>query len=108
MDPIGAVVFDLDGVLLDSEQVWDTARRDLTTERGGRWRQDATRAMMGMSSTEWSAYMHDELSVPLAPMDIAREVVERIEDRLWGTAAANPRIEGGRCPDGGPVATRTG
>lgn len=62
----------------------------------------------GMSLTEWSAYMHDELSVPLAPMDIAREVVERIEDRLWGTAAANPRSEGGRCSDGGPVATRTG
>ena len=78
MRPIEAVVFDLDGVLLDSEEIWDIARRKITTERGGRWRQDATRTMMGMSSTEWSTYMHDELSVPLAPVDIAREVVERM------------------------------
>jgi HAD superfamily hydrolase (TIGR01509 family) len=79
MESIGAVLFDLDGVLVDSEQVWDTARRELTTARGGRWRQEATRAMMGMSSTEWSAYMHDELSVPLDPPDISREVVERMQ-----------------------------
>lgn len=56
MTSLEAVVFDLDGVLLDSEQVWDDARRELTIERGGRWRQDATRAMMGMSSLEWSSY----------------------------------------------------
>ena len=79
MRPIKAVVFDLDGVLLDSEEVWDGVRRKITTERGGRWRQDATRAMMGMSSTEWSAYMHDELTVPLAPVDIVREVVDRMK-----------------------------
>ncbi len=78
MGAIGAVVFDLDGVLLDSEQVWDSARRELTTELGGRWREEATRDMMGMSSTEWSAYMHEELSVPLAPTDIVGQVVERM------------------------------
>lgn len=79
MTSVAAVVFDLDGVLLDSEQVWDAARRELTIERGGRWRQDATRAMMGMSSVEWSAYMHDELAVPLDPIDISRYVVERLQ-----------------------------
>jgi HAD superfamily hydrolase (TIGR01509 family) len=79
MESIAAVLFDLDGVLVDSEQVWDTARRRLTAERGGQWRQEATRAMMGMSSIEWSAYMHEELSVPLDPSDISREVVERMQ-----------------------------
>lgn len=78
MTSVEAVVFDLDGVLLDSEQVWDDARRKLTIERGGRWRQDATRAMMGMSSLEWSAYLHDELAVPLDPIDISRHVVNRV------------------------------
>lgn len=81
-----AVVFDLDGVLVDSENEWDRARREAAIEAGGRWRNEATRAMMGMSSTEWSAYMHDELSVPLPPADINRAVIKRMtsiyRDRL--------------------------
>ena len=75
---IAAVVFDLDGVLVDSEQLWDRARRDLVHDRGGTWTPDATRAMMGMSSPEWSRYMHDELRVDLAPEEISTAVVERL------------------------------
>jgi beta-phosphoglucomutase-like phosphatase (HAD superfamily) len=58
-----AVVFDLDGVLLESEQVWNEAKRELVAERGGSWSDSAPRAMMGMSSPEWSAYLRDELGV---------------------------------------------
>jgi HAD superfamily hydrolase (TIGR01509 family) len=74
-----AVVFDLDGVLIDSEHLWDRARRELVDERRGVWRDDATRAMMGMSSLEWSRYMHDELRVELDPPDISAAVVERLD-----------------------------
>lgn len=80
MSLIKAVVFDLDGVLIDSEQVWDKARRELTRELGGRWRPDGTRAMMGMSSTEWSCYMREELGVPLEPAAISRKVIERLRN----------------------------
>jgi HAD superfamily hydrolase (TIGR01509 family) len=75
---VDAVVFDLDGVLVDSEQAWDRARRELVDERGGTWKDDATRAMMGMSAPEWSAYLRDELGVPLAAEEIDREVVRRL------------------------------
>ena len=75
---IEAVVFDLDGVLIDSEQVWDAAREQLVRERGGRWHAQAQRDMMGMSSTEWSAYMHDELGLPEPPEEIDDEVVQRM------------------------------
>ena len=60
---IEAVVFDLDGVIVDSEQVWDDVREQLAKERGGRWHEGAQAAMMGMSSPEWSAYMHDEIGL---------------------------------------------
>jgi HAD superfamily hydrolase (TIGR01509 family) len=76
---IEAVVFDLDGVLLDTEELWNEARRQITHERGGRWRDDAQRAMMGMSSPEWSRYMHDVLGVPDPPEEISAEVVARLE-----------------------------
>jgi len=78
---IEAVVFDLDGVLLDSEQVWDEVREVLTRERGGRWHDRAQADMMGMSSVEWSRYMHDVLGVPEPPEEIDAEVVRRMLER---------------------------
>jgi HAD superfamily hydrolase (TIGR01509 family) len=75
---LDAVIFDLDGVLIDSEHAWDAARRAVVADHGGRWHENATRAMMGMSSSEWSAYLHDELGVPLAPAVINDLVVERL------------------------------
>jgi HAD superfamily hydrolase (TIGR01509 family) len=76
---VGAVVFDLDGVLVDSEQVWDAAREELVRKTGGRWHQGATADMMGMSSPEWSRYLRDELGVPLPAGDINAAVVARVE-----------------------------
>jgi HAD superfamily hydrolase (TIGR01509 family) len=73
-----AVVFDLDGVLIESEQVWDSAREELARERGGTWDERATTDMMGMSSTEWSSYMHDRLGVSMTPAEINDDVVRRV------------------------------
>ena len=75
---IEAVVFDLDGVIVDSEQVWDDVREQLARERGGRWHEGAQAAMMGMSSPEWSAYMHDEIGLEESPAEINDEVVRRM------------------------------
>jgi HAD superfamily hydrolase (TIGR01509 family) len=75
---VDAVIFDLDGVLVDSESVWDSARREVVAANGGSWTDAATRAMQGMSSPEWSRYLRDELGVPLDPKEISRRVVERV------------------------------
>ena len=78
---IEAVVFDLDGVLLGSEQVWDEVREELARERGGRWHEQAQQDMMGMSSTEWSRYMHDVIGLREPPEEISAEVVRRMGER---------------------------
>ena len=78
---IAAVVFDLDGLLLDSEQVWDEVREQLARERGGRWHGGAQRDMMGMSSPEWSRYMHEVIGLRESPEQISAEVVRRLELR---------------------------
>ena len=76
-----AVVFDLDGVLVDSEALWDDVRRELTVQRGGEWKDEAQQRMMGMSSIEWSAYMRDDLRVPGTAGEISDAVVARMEER---------------------------
>jgi len=94
---IEAVVFDLDGVLLDSEQLWDKAREQLARERGGRWHDQAQRDMMGMSSLEWSRYMHETIGLPEPPEEICREVVERLtalyRERLPAIPGAKEAVE---------------
>jgi HAD superfamily hydrolase (TIGR01509 family) len=76
-----AVIFDLDGVLIDSEHVWDEVREQLVSERGGHWHERAQADMMGMSSNEWSQYMHDVIGLPESPEEINGEVVRRMEER---------------------------
>jgi HAD superfamily hydrolase (TIGR01509 family) len=78
---IEAVVFDLDGVIVDSEQVWDEVREQLAHERGGAWHEGAQADMMGMSSPEWSRYMHERIGLAESPEEINDEVVRRMLER---------------------------
>ncbi|HZD65527.1 MAG TPA: HAD family phosphatase [Acidimicrobiales bacterium] len=101
---IEAVVFDLDGVLVDSEPVWEEVRRAVVTEHGGTWPPGAQGRLMGMSTPEWARYLAVDLGVPLAPEDVADLVIERMAARygggvplLPGAVAAVDRL-GGRWP----------
>jgi HAD superfamily hydrolase (TIGR01509 family) len=78
---IKAVVFDLDGVLIDSEPVWEQVRRGLVAERGGRWAPDAQRRLMGMSTPEWARYLSEDLGVGLPPDQVAIQVIDRMTAR---------------------------
>jgi HAD superfamily hydrolase (TIGR01509 family) len=103
---IEAVIFDLDGVLVDSEPVWEQVRRELVAERGGHWAPGAQRRLMGMSTPEWAAYLSSDLGVGLPPDQVATMVIDRMAARyaervplMDGAADAVRRI-GGRWPLG--------
>jgi HAD superfamily hydrolase (TIGR01509 family) len=78
---IEAVVFDLDGVLVDSEPVWEQVRRQVVAESGGHWAADAQRRLMGMSTGEWARYLSEDLGVGLPPKTVATTVIERMAAR---------------------------
>jgi HAD superfamily hydrolase (TIGR01509 family) len=78
---IEAVVFDLDGVLVDSEPVWEQVRRQVVAEHGGHWAADAQQRLMGMSTGEWARYLSQDLGVGLPPERIAALVIERMAAR---------------------------
>jgi HAD superfamily hydrolase (TIGR01509 family) len=76
-----AVVFDLDGVLVDSERTWDEVRRRIVAEHGGTWTAEATRAQQGMSTPEWARYLVEELGAKLTPERIAEVVISAMAER---------------------------
>ncbi|MGE5287070.1 MAG: HAD family hydrolase [Micromonosporaceae bacterium] len=78
---IEAVVFDLDGVLVDSEPVWEQVRRQVVAEHGGHWTPEAQQRLMGMSTAEWARYLSEDLGVSLPPDTVAALVVERMAAR---------------------------
>jgi HAD superfamily hydrolase (TIGR01509 family) len=80
----------MDGVLIDSEQLWDEVRERLARERGGRWHERAQAEMMGMSSTEWSRYMHDVIGLAEPPEEINAEVVRRLLARYQESLPVMP------------------
>jgi HAD superfamily hydrolase (TIGR01509 family) len=82
VDPL-AVVFDLDGVLIDSEQVWDEVRRGVATAAGRAWPPGTTTALQGMSTQEWSRHLVDRVGVPGPPETVAAEVIRRVAERYW-------------------------
>jgi HAD superfamily hydrolase (TIGR01509 family) len=88
---IDAVIFDLDGVLVDSEPAWSEVRRRFVLDEGGRWPEGAAEAMQGMATREWAAYLHDQLGVDQSPEDIAEHVIDAM---AAGYAEAPPLLPG--------------
>jgi HAD superfamily hydrolase (TIGR01509 family) len=91
-----AVIFDLDGVLVDSEQVWDAARKQVVAEHGGTWREGAERDMLGMSSKEWPVYVVERLGAQLTPQQVNDAVVAAM---LRGYEEHLPLLPGARRAD---------
>jgi len=78
---IEGVVFDLDGVIVDSEPEWEVIRRQVVAKYGGTWAPDTQKRLMGMSTGEWARYLSAELGVGLPPEQVAETVVARMRDR---------------------------
>jgi len=97
---IAAVVFDLDGVLLDSESVWETVRRDFVAARGGQWSDEIQRNLMGMSTLEWAGYLSQQIPDGVAPEIVAADVIARMREQYQRHL---PLIDGAR-----EVVTRLG
>ena len=74
-------MFDLDGVIVDSEPVWEQVRRQVVAEHGGRWAPDAQQRIMGMSTGEWARYLSRDLGVGLPPETVAATVIEGMRAR---------------------------
>lgn len=77
---IKAIIFDMDGLLIDSEPKWDRARADMAERLGKEWGRKDHEAVMGVSTEEWAAYMRDTWNIDMSLKDIVEEIVSRMRD----------------------------
>ncbi|WP_306206827.1 HAD family hydrolase [Actinoplanes sp. RD1] len=87
---IAAVVFDLDGVIIDTEEVWEEVRRGYVAEHGREFLPDTQTRMMGMSTPEWSAHLSEEVGVPRTPEQVAQDVLGRMAERYRASVPLIP------------------
>jgi HAD superfamily hydrolase (TIGR01509 family) len=92
--PVKFVIFDLDGTLIESEQIWRDVRRDFVMAHGGRWHEGAQQTMIGMRTGEWAQYIHDELGVDESPDAIARDVADGVIGCIEKNVPVLPGAEG--------------
>jgi HAD superfamily hydrolase (TIGR01509 family) len=78
---IDTVIFDLDGVILETEQEWNDVRHEFAAAHGGRWDETDQPAVMGANSMQWAEYMRDQVGVPLPPGEIYKGVVDALRTR---------------------------
>jgi HAD superfamily hydrolase (TIGR01509 family) len=78
---VQAVVFDLDGVLIDSEPEWEEVRKEFVLENGGRWPEEAQSRLMGMSTAEWAHYLSEDLEIRRPDAEVAESVIDRMAER---------------------------
>jgi HAD superfamily hydrolase (TIGR01509 family) len=101
------VIFDFDGVLVDTELMWSAVRRDVALAHGGRWHERASSEMQGLSTAEWARYMVGRLGVELPPQEVARRVIAELQARVGDSL---PFLEGAQqtvrrlAGDGRPLA----
>ena len=81
MTGIEAVVFDLDGVIIDTEGVWEEVRRAYVAEHGRKFLPDSQQRMMGMSTGEWSRHLSEDVGVGIPPEQVAADVLDRMAER---------------------------
>jgi HAD superfamily hydrolase (TIGR01509 family) len=95
---VRCVIFDLDGVLVDSEIWWDEVRHAFAAAHGRTWTRADREAVMGANSAAWARIMRERLDLDMSDADIERAIVDGVVDRY--------RVEGAPPIDGAVEAVR--
>jgi HAD superfamily hydrolase (TIGR01509 family) len=87
--PLQGVLFDMDGLLVDSEPLWFEVETEVMARLGGHWEESDQRALLGGSLPRSVAYLLARAVRPASEQDVARWLVDGMTGLL---AARGPRV----------------
>lgn len=77
-----AVLFDLDGTLIDSEHLWASAQRELLESAGARWSPEFTKNLVGVSLIRGATYLQEVSGLMGSPEQIVAKMVSSVSSGL--------------------------
>ncbi|MFJ2032612.1 HAD family hydrolase [Streptosporangium sp. NPDC087985] len=85
-----AVLFDMDGLLVDSEKIWFQVESEVMERLGGHWRSTDQEQLVGGSMTSTVAYMLEVSGAGAHPDEVAAWMLEGMTSRLAGGVEMMP------------------
>lgn len=73
-----AVLWDMDGTIVDTEPYWIAAEYEIVEMHGGTWSLDHGKAVVGKDLLDTGAYVRDNGPVPLTPHEIVEMLLDRV------------------------------
>ena len=86
------VIFDMDGVIVDTEPIWESVRAGFAAGLGLTWEFEDRRLVAGVNSREWAAILRDRLGTEMPEDEIQRAIVDAVVGRLRSDGP--PSIDG--------------
>jgi HAD superfamily hydrolase (TIGR01509 family) len=87
---VAAVLWDMDGTLVDTEPDWIKSEFELVEEHGGTWSHEHAMNLVGNDLLDSGRYIHEHAGIDLEPSEIVEELLDRVMARLAATVPWRP------------------
>jgi HAD superfamily hydrolase (TIGR01509 family) len=90
LNGIAAVLWDMDGTLVDTEPYWIECEFEIVAEHGGTWTHEDAMNLVGNDLLESGRYIHEHSGIDLEPAEIVEVLLDRVMDRIAGVVPWRP------------------
>lgn len=82
IDSYAAVLWDMDGTLVDTEPYWTLAELDLAERYGGSWSVEQSLEVIGFDLLDAASYMREQMGIELSSQRIVEEMLDSVIEQV--------------------------
>jgi HAD superfamily hydrolase (TIGR01509 family) len=87
---VAAVLWDMDGTLVDTEPLWIDSEFEVVREHGGTWSQEHAMNLVGNDMLSSGRYIREHAGIDLEPSEIVEQLLDRVTNRMGSTMPWRP------------------